>query len=314
MKKIIKIQQPQTAPLMLTWVINNICTNQCSYCPSILHAGKNHHYDWDNARSFFKLLFDRYPKIHCAVSGGEPSVSPFLPEIAKIFYDAGHSIGITSNAAKSVDYWTTISPYLHYICFSYHAEFPEAKFMDKINAAAKNTFVTARIMMHPDKWDQCVNLYNTLINANQVFVEPVRMLDWNGANRAAHIYDHQQIEWFKTHQGNHSTLTLHHLANRPMVEMGAEFTFSDGTKDNTANAVDYINAGMTNFNNYTCSAGLNSLFINFQGDVYLANCCIHGSIGNINDPHNIKWPQEHVVCNKNLCHCSTDVNLTKWAP
>ena len=28
----------------LTWIINNICTQHCDYCPSYLNSGKNHHY------------------------------------------------------------------------------------------------------------------------------------------------------------------------------------------------------------------------------------------------------------------------------
>ena len=60
MKRIIQVIQPDTAPLHLTWIINNICTNACSYCPENLHNGSNHNYDWENARKFFKLLFEKY--------------------------------------------------------------------------------------------------------------------------------------------------------------------------------------------------------------------------------------------------------------
>ena len=40
----------------LTWVINNICTQHCDYCPSLLNAGKNHHYNWDDARKFAEKI------------------------------------------------------------------------------------------------------------------------------------------------------------------------------------------------------------------------------------------------------------------
>ena len=314
--KIIRIKQPDTAPLNLTWVVNNICTNHCSYCPENLHNGTNHNYDWENARKFFKILFERYPKIHCSASGGEPSVSPFFPELVKLFYDNGHTIGVTSNAAKPASYWADISKYLQYICFSYHAEFADPKFLDKVDASAENTFTTVRIMMHPTYWDQCVDMYKQVLAKNTVFVEPVRILDWGVPNTKlmADSYTPDQVAWFNTNIGNHSSLILDKFLDRPVLELWADYYLDDGTVDAHGSATDYTNKGMTNFHGYVCEAGIKGLFINAQGDVNLANCEINGTIGNLNAPENIMWPTGPVVCNKNLCHCSSDVNLNKWIP
>ena len=54
--EMIEIKQAKPA-FYLTWVINNICTNKCSYCPPSLHNGKNHHYDWNQAKKFINNLF-----------------------------------------------------------------------------------------------------------------------------------------------------------------------------------------------------------------------------------------------------------------
>ena len=310
MRRIIKITQPETAPMFLTWVINNICTNACSYCPAILHDGKNHHYDWDRAREFFKILFQRYPNIHCAVSGGEPSVSPFLPEIAKIFHEAGHSIGLTSNAAKPAAYWKDISQYLNYICFSYHPEFPDKNFIEKVSTAGDHTFVTARVMMYPSMWDHCVDVYNQLAELPHVFVEPVRILDWGGKDTNADQYTQEQLDFFTSNTRIHKSLI--HLKANSTPNLCSSFYINDGTVDTNPNPIDYINAGMTNFSNYVCEIGLKSLFISFDGEVFLANCLFNGSIGNINDPENIRWPDSPVICNKTLCHCTSDVNIGKW--
>jgi 2-iminoacetate synthase ThiH len=48
---IIEIKQ-QVPAMYLTWVINNICTNACSYCHPNLHTGTNHNYDWSHAEEF----------------------------------------------------------------------------------------------------------------------------------------------------------------------------------------------------------------------------------------------------------------------
>lgn len=301
----------------LTWIINNICTNRCSYCPKDLHTGTNHNYDWENARKFFLMMFDKYPKIHCSVAGGEPSVSPFLPELVKIFYQRGHTIGITSNAAKTVNYWNDISPYLNYISFSYHPEFSDTKFIDKVKAASEHTAVTARVMMHPKHWDHCLETYNKLLAIDTILVEVVRIIDWGGGSDPnASIYSQQQIDWFtdNAYKGlNRSGYSIHYMNKgfRP-AEIGARFYFNDGKNERADSVVALINQGLTNFYGYECEIGLKSLFINHEGYVFLGNCAIGGPIGHINDPTHIRWPKRSVICTKTLCHCTTDVAINKW--
>jgi organic radical activating enzyme len=311
MKKILKVQQLPDSPFHLTWIINNICTNSCSYCPAILHNGTNHHYDWANAKRFFEILFQKHPKIHCTIAGGEPTVSPFFSELVDIFYDAGHTIGVTSNGSRTVRFWKEISPKLNYVCFSYHAEFPDAEFIEKVLATEEHTPVTVRVMMHPNKWDQCVSVFTELSKNNYIHVEPVRIIDWKGVNRTAHIYSDDQTAW---------------LANTPRSKLRIDrfkgqdrypkiipwFYLEDSTIDKDPNAVEYVNAGLTNFYGYSCEAGLKELFINWKGEIYRGNCLIDDDIGNINNPEHIMWPDQPIVCNKNLCHCSSDININKW--
>lgn len=307
MKKIIEIQQHDNDLMHLSWTINNICTNKCSYCPENLHNGVNHNYQWNNAKIFFKELFLRYPKLHCSITGGEPSVSPFLEEMTDIFNDAGHTIGLTSNAAKSVSYWRNISKKLNYICFSYHAEFPDPLFIFKVSEAAKNTQVTVRILMHPEHWDHCLKLFEILNSYNHFLTEPVKILDWG--RKQNHIYDEKKLSWFKNFKSTKKNLS--HLVDHIYPKICSNVIFDDGTIDNSPNIVDYINSNQTNFYGYECEAGLKLLYVDFLGDVYLANCGINGVIGNINDPTNIQWPKGSVICNRNLCHCATDANANK---
>lgn len=312
MKKIIRVKQSESAPFNMTWVINNICPNKCSYCPPGLHNGQNHNYDWENARKFFKELFKRYPTIHCSVAGGEPSVSPFLREIVEIFKENNSTIGITSNAAKPVAYWEDISTYLNYISFSWHSEFPDEKFYEKVMAAAMNTAVTVRIMMHPKHFERAIEEYNKFKDNQYVYCEPVRILDWNSSavDPSNYTYTEEQLRWFEDNHPPHRY--LHHLPDIKFPDLGAQFFFDDDTMDPKPNTVTLINSGMTNFSGYKCEVGLKSLFIDWRGKIYLANCQIGGAIGNINDPDKIKWPEGPVLCNKNLCHCASDVVINKW--
>ncbi len=301
----------------LTWVVNNICNNKCSYCVPDLNSGMGHHYTWENAQKFLEKLFEKYPKIHCSVSGGEPSISPFLPDLVKMFNSSGNTIGTTSNAFKPIEYWEDISKYLYYICFSYHPEFPVKNFREKVIAASLNTYVTVRVMMLPSKWEHCVEVFNSLKDIDTLLIEPVRILDWGGKNREAHVYTKEQLDWFEREEimEAHNKMISHLMERGESVELQSTFILDDGSilSGKNANPVQFINYGMTNFEGYVCEIGLKSLFVHYDGKIQLGNCMVGGIIGEIEDFENIKWPTYPVICNKTLCHCATDVNISKWA-
>jgi organic radical activating enzyme len=313
-KKIIRVIQKNKSLMHLTWMINNICNNKCSYCVPSLNSGKGHHYKWENVKKFLDTLFERYPQIHCSVTGGEPSISPFFPELVKIFNLSGNSIGTTSNAYKSIEYWEDISKYLSYICFSYHPEFPAKNFKEKVLTCSSNTYTTVRIMMLPSQWEHCIEIFNQLKDIDTILIEPVRILDWGG-NKESHTYTENQLDWFKSKEASdpHRKM-LYHLISKKSVEMYSHFQFDDKSISTSkeSNAVQFINSGMTNFKGYVCEIGLKSLFVHHTGQIDLGNCAVGGSIGNIDDPDNIQWPVKRVICTKNICHCATDVNVNKW--
>jgi organic radical activating enzyme len=311
MKKIIRIQQPDNAPLNLTWIINNICTNHCSYCATNLHMGKNHNYAWANALRFFEMLFERYPKIHCSVSGGEPSVSPFFPEICKLFYERGHTIGVTTNLAKPVRYWRELAPYLQYASISWHSQFIDINFLEKTLAVAELIPTNVRVLMLPGQWEQCVNAYDKLSKIDKFTTEPVRIQDKRGMDTSAHVYNVPQQIWFEQNRPSNVGKMLH-LNREDVAGLGAIYYFNDNTRLTNSNTTDLVNSGLTNFNGYTCEIGLKSLYIDYNGKVFAGNCCVGGTLGSINEPENISWPTQPITCNVNLCHCDTDVSINKW--
>ena len=314
-KKIIRVIQDDPELMHLTWMVNNICQNKCTYCLPSLNSGTGHHYKWENAKKFLKVLFERYPKIHCSITGGEPSMSPFLPEMVKMFQDAGHTIGMTSNAYAPVEYWQEVSKDLNYICFSYHAENPMDDFLDKVMYASQNTMVTVRVMMHSQHWEHTVSVYESICKLNNVFVEPVRILDWGGPGREAHVYTQEQLDWFtKAEQlQGHRKVNIIENDNMPKVpSISASYQFEDGSIVTGTNTLDHINAGQTNFSGYVCEIGLKSLFIDSTGDVLLSNCCVGGTQGHLDKPEEMQWPEKPVICTKKICHCTIDVNINKW--
>ncbi len=310
MNRIIKVEQEKDSAFYLTWIINNICTNQCSYCPTDLHTGKNHNYDWNNARKFFDILFEKYGKVFCSVAGGEPSLSPFLPEIVKKFYDHGSGITITTNGAKTIDYWKNISPYISSINFSWHPQFVDNNFLEKVLVASKNTRVSVRIMMYKDYWQKSVDAFNFYKNIQDIdTITPVRIYNWNGSiDQEAHQYEKYQLEWF-----DQNTSVFYNKSRLEITTPGSnvKFYYSDNTSVHWPDITKHINQGYTNFKNYTCEIGIKSLYVDWRGNIYRGNCLEGGQIGNINLPDDIQWPNNSIICGQNLCSCGTDVIINK---
>jgi hypothetical protein len=76
---------------------------------------------------------------------------------------------------------------------------------------------------------------------------------------------------------------------------------------------DIIKNNKNNFKDWTCRAGIESLMINNDGEVFRATCRVGGSLGNIYTG-TFSIPTEEIICTRNWCTCAADVNITKWKP
>lgn len=313
-KKIIQIRQHEHV-MQLTWVINNICTNHCDYCPPTLHTGTNHHYEWDKAKNFIKRLFGRYHKIHCSISGGEPTVSPFFSELVNMFYDNGHTVGITSNGARNVRYWEEIAPKLSYICFSYHPSYEDINFLEKVKTAAKYTHVAVRVMMDSRYWEKAYDFYNLCSNIPYIRAEPVRILAEMADRHVGDEYSESQNVWLNKTTGTNSIQRLY-LENNPgwrESSTGASFYYDDGSYDPSGNTNHIISSGQNDFRGWACNIGLESLFVHFDGWVKKGNCFQGGNLFHIDDHENHSLPDSAEICYQKICHCGTDVMISKAA-
>lgn len=311
MAKIIEIKQLNSPTLYLTWIINNICTNKCSYCPSNLHAGTNHNYEWSDALQFANLLIKKYPKIHLSMSGGEPTLSPWFQDIVKIFSKAGHSVGVTTNGARTVSYYEDISQFLSYAVISHHPSFADDKLIEKALACAKNTPTTVTIMFDSRYFNKCLELYYKIKNEYpELGIMPVKVIHWEGVEIEDIVgkeYTDEQLTILDT-LPYISTPWLTTYKVHPPV--GALFAFDDGT-EHRLQAQPLINAHDTNFRGWECNMGFESLLVYFDGSIKLANCDTSPIIGTIQDLEKVNWPTSKLTCLQDRCICTTDVYVSK---
>lgn len=301
-KKIIEIRQDENDPFLLIWTINNICNNSCIYCPELFWNGKNYNHDLNQIIIFTEILFKKHKNINFHITGGEPTLSPIFLDIVKIFYDNKHKISLITNGVKSVNFWKQNSKYFNFIAFSFHPTSNyNNNFIDKVKEANKHTNVGVRIMMLPTHWDLCLDIYEKL-KKEKILYEFVKIMNFNSTEKEFYYYSKDQEDWM-----------INNKNKNQIIEDNTKIIFSDKSvkKINDLSFNDLINNNMTNFYGYECNVGIKTLTIDWEGNVFLSNCGIKGSIGNINNPLEIKWPQKPIICNKNKCYCITDVYINK---
>jgi MoaA/NifB/PqqE/SkfB family radical SAM enzyme len=75
-------------------------------------------------------------------------------------------------------------------------------------------------------------------------------------------------------------------------------------------ANDIIKKHQNQFKGWSCNAGIESLMINWDGDVHRATCRVGGSLGNIYTGTFV-GPTDPIICTRDWCTCAADIPLTK---
>lgn len=306
MKQIIEIKQRIPA-LYLTWVINNICTNHCSYCPANLHNGTNHNYDWEHAKQFTEIVLAKYDKIHLAISGGEPTLSPWFKDLVKMYSDAGHPVGMTTNGARTARYFEDIAQYMSYIVMSFHPSFEDPDFLEKALACARHTPTVISVMMDSRHFDHSLRMFYEFAKYPSLSVEHVRIQNWRAQTHEGSDYTPAQIEIMDNLVRVNAT-----QITSPKVRgyTGATAFYDDGSSE-SLHAQKIINENQTDFSGWECDIGLESLYVKYDGIIRKGNCISSPIIGKLQELDKVQWPVGSFICPQNFCNCTTDVYVSK---
>ena len=328
--KLLEVKTKNPNVLNLTWILNNICTNACSYCEPVLYAGKNHHYDWHHAEKFIQEISKRYNKINLSLSGGEPTLSPFLLDLCK---QVNGDIHITTNGASSVRKYEELSKYVCSWSFSWHPEFQQEGWIDKVSRIAELSSVTVRVMAPANKMTDVNNFLNLIKSKEHNFqyeivkIQPRGNIDLN-TMKYSKDDEQQLVSWngYKSVYPKKEFLRIkkYTLPNLSVNQIGrdAEYIFDitdvsvlrDTFQKSYINSNDVIKHGFTNYQGWSCNIGLESMFVQFDGTIKRGNCLVGGTIGSIQNFEDIQWPARPIICTSNRCDCNTDIRITKKKP
>ena len=300
----------------VTWSLHNLCNFRCEYCPPNLNNGTTENVSLEDVKNFFFSLKQHVPnkKIIFAFSGGEPTIHPEFINIVKFLTEQECEVSMTSNGSRPLKWWKEAEPYIDHLVISYHPSWTkQQKLYDVINFLTETTWINLDLMMHPLYWDETVKFGETLKGKNNLSIAylPIQQ-DFGVASKGLISYTEDQLDFLQsppTYWGPFLPSNL--KLEKCRGQFGRGFKYMETS--NGISQLDYkylIANELTNFKGYECDLGQEGLIIEINGDIYNAYCHTGGIIGNIRDK-NLNLKPQSVICDKNICACSVDIEISK---
>ncbi len=280
----------------IEWNLGKRCNYDCSYCPSEIHDNKSAHTDLRK----FELAIDEIAKLknpRISFTGGEPTVHPQFKKILSYAYRKVKWISVTTNGTRTLDFYREICrDYVDYLVFSLHFEYDWERVLGTILSTAIPFYrnrVLVHVMMLPGKLTEAKHAIDYLSKHDIKFaLRPIRWTETHDVFDDTSRYSADEREFLKTANHNPPPNTL--------VDETVECNVNDLLVNKT-----------NQFKGWQCKAGLESLMINWDGDVHRATCRVGGSLGNIYK-QDFNIPTEEIECTRKWCTCAADINITKW--
>ena len=286
---------PHQDQIKIEWNLGKRCNYDCSYCPSSIHDSFSPHTDINILEGVIDQLVALDRPVRISFTGGEPAVHPDFEDLLDyckrkdIFW-----INLTTNGTRGYRWYLDNEMYFNHLVFSLHFEHDWTRIFDTIlkyyDSTEQDFFVN--VMAHHDYMH---NVKVVVKKFNEIGIRyAIRRIRWTEGDHNVFDdlkYDGKDLEW----------IIAHDATAKPNVRIDDE---------KIMHANDVIKLHMNNFKGWHCSAGIESLMINWDGEVHRATCRVGGSLGNIYHK-TFKPVTEQIICTRDWCTCAADIPLTK---
>ncbi|GAL12342.1 hypothetical protein JCM19233_3334 [Vibrio astriarenae] len=278
--------------IYINWALFNNCNYKCSYCHSDLNSGSVVPPLYDTVINFSSNIIakSKTNRIipYFEFGGGEVTQLYYFGKIIKYIAVNGGIVTIISNGSKKKTWWQDHAKYLTGVSLSFHINDLKSKLhfieVSKILEASKTTRFHVNIMMVPERFDDCLAFANSLKQQVRcsIALQPLFEGFGHGGITNKYPYPPEQEQIMKEFRGRPELKTL------PPSMAELEVNYADGTTQNLS-TFDLLANDQTNFVGWDCYAGIDSLVVTFNGDIYRSWCMQDGPIGSIYD-ENIELP------------------------
>jgi MoaA/NifB/PqqE/SkfB family radical SAM enzyme len=287
---------PHQGSIKVEWNLGKRCNYDCSYCPASIHDNSSPHTDIEILKATVDKLMTLGKPIRLSFTGGEPAVHPKIEKLLSYAKEKNISwINLTTNGTRQSQWYLDMEKYINHYVFSLHFEYDWDKVLDNIihfsNWTNKPFFIN--VMAHHNHMENVRTAVDFLEHTNIKFA--IRRIRW--------IEDSHNVFDDLKYNGNDLDWILKKEAS---AEANVLYN------DQQMHANDVIKLHLNNFKQWNCYAGIESLMINWDGDVHRATCRVGGSLGNIYHG-TFTVPDSSISCTRDWCTCAADIPITKFS-
>lgn len=319
------------------WNMGKRCNYDCSYCPSQLHDHISSHIDIKYFQTAMDNLsrFYRHKKLRISLTGGEPFVHPKIIDILSMFreYPEIKELSTITNGSLPVHKYEQVLKLLDLLIFSWHFEYARSEHMKNVLLSINNIkksdqhfFVHVMFLPgHLSKVKESIDwlktndikfvlrrirpLYNPLGGFNlpgQSGMKGTHKSSFKHSIPADNYYSIDELKYLQSFEKsgtNRDNVILYTLFEKEKRDK-----FKIISSANNVNTL--LKKQLNTFVGWQCRAGIETLYIENDGNVFRASCKQGGSVGNIFTDFSLDY--KPITCRKKWCNCADDLNTTKW--
>lgn len=288
---------PHRDQVKVEWNLGKRCNYDCAYCPTEIHDNFSPHTDINVLESCVDKLCQLDKPLRISLTGGEPCVHPDIEDLLEYLKRKNvYWINITTNGTRGYRWYLDNEMFFNHLVFSLHFEQDWYRIFDTIlkyyDATERDFFVN--VMAHHKYMH---NVKSVVKKFDEIGVKyAIRRIRWTEGDHNVFDdlrYEGKDLQWI--------------LDNESTAKANCRID-----DDQIIHANDIIKKHLNQFKGWTCYAGIESLMINWDGEVHRATCRVGGSLGNIyNGTFNV--PSLPTICTRDWCTCAADIPLTKYA-
>jgi MoaA/NifB/PqqE/SkfB family radical SAM enzyme len=321
-----------------TWFIGKRCNYDCSYCASFYHDNYSPHVTKESALDFIDQL-DAYAqsqkkKFKMSITGGEPFVHPhFLNILAYAKQKPSLTqLSVVTNGSVPLQVYTEATKYLTNITISLHLEQPQQvtdRTLDTIIELnrAEGLFLNVNLMAFPGRLNQIKTIAKHFTKHNVNFVtrliEPpfedtdnrVKKGDTQAIKKITETFMPDKILGKKINRQNLQSRIIDYYNEQELEYISNQKVSWENIRLHTETDILELNTdelkarGCNTWQGWQCYIGIDSLYIQHNGEVYRGNCLLGDKLGDIGSE--INWPSQPIVCTATSCGCNADMIVRK---
>ena len=329
--------------LNVNWNVGKRCNYDCSYCNHMTHDAVSPFINQSDALSAIDQLYHQvHPlgkTIDWAFTGGEPFLDPsFILMIEKInSYQTDKRITVSTNGSLPLSTYLNASQYISNITITIHPERSALEIARTVHTIKElnklpDLMLSVTVMLLPGNIAAAKSILDDLTSAGVntilrkirpptelhpfVYISPSKkervLLDVEGqvnmrlTSRLLHDQQTSSKENAYYSEEDLSFLEYYYSKESSWKNMGVWYEDGDYSE---INSDELLSKNRHTFKDWICFAGVDALYIDFDGSVYRGNCYMNGAIGHIKDT--VVFVKHPIKCKLNWCTCNADMTVRK---